>query len=326
MEYYKNMEFYSCREENGFVFTCITKANVYDAIVVRNPENCDCISPKKSYSSRTLEEHIRYINDKKLEKAVIIADSIEFITECPSLKYLEIYPSKDSMSYMDYSPLYSMTELRYLLCQTDYSDMGEKVSSKTTIDYSKIHGVTELWVKGAGHINYDASHSLETLCVYHDKKHTDINSLCKTANLKSLHVGNSSIKSLDGIENLVNLQELELGYNRRLADISELSSVKDSLRSLCIDNCPKIKDFACLKELHNMEFLDLRGKNDLPDLSFLNEMPNLKLFNFSMNVADGDLTPCLRVPYVDSMKNKKIYNLKNSQLPKKKPERGFEFI
>ena len=261
-----------------------------------------------------------------LEKAVIIADSIEFITECPSLKYLAIYPSKDSMTYMDYSPLYSMTELRYLLCQTDYSDMGEKVSSKTTIDYSKIHGVKELWGKGAGHINYDASDSLETLRVYHDKKHTDINSLCKTANLKSLYVGNSSIKSLDGIENLVNLQELELGYNRRLADISRIEDICRSLRSLCIFNCPQITDFSALYKMSNLEFLTLEGNNNLPDLKFLCNMPKLKMFNFSMNVLDGDLSPCLRVPYVDSMRNRKTYNLKNSHLQKNAPEGGFEII
>lgn len=35
-----------------------------------------------------------------------------------------------------------------------------------------------------------------------------------------------------------------------------------------------------------------------------------------MKVEDGDLTPCLQVPYVHSVKNRKEYNLKDKDLPK----------
>ena len=45
-----------------------------------------------------------------------------------------------------------------------------------------------------------------------------------------------------------------------------------------IENCPKIKDFSVLKELKNLELLQLYGKNELPDLSFIRHMKNLKTF------------------------------------------------
>ena len=52
-----------CINRDGFIFTPVGEfANVFDGIIIRNPENCDCWSPKKSFSKKTLKEHIDYIN------------------------------------------------------------------------------------------------------------------------------------------------------------------------------------------------------------------------------------------------------------------------
>ena len=37
-----------------------------------------------------------------------------------------------------------------------------------------------------------------------------------------------------------------------------------------------------------------------------------------MNVLDGDLTPCLDIPYVTCIRDRRHYNLKDSALPKGK--------
>ena len=55
-------------------------------------------------------------------------------------------------------------------------------------------------------------------------------------------------------------------------------------------------------------------------------MKNLKTFTFSMNVLDGDLTPCLNLSYVYSEKKHKHYNLKDADLPKGEYIRGNEDI
>lgn len=88
------------------------------------------------------------------------------------------------------------------------------------------------------------------------------------------------------------------------------------MRALRIENCPKIDDFSVLSELENLEFLELSGKNELPNLSFIKDMKNLKTFIFSMNVKDGDITPCLGLSHVYSMRNHRYYNLKDDDLPK----------
>jgi hypothetical protein len=119
---------------------------------------------------------------------------------------------------------------------------------------------------------------------------------------------------------------LYIYHNRVLEDISALKSCSSTLTALRIQNCPKITDFSVLEELQNLELLELTGSNELPNLSFLENMKNLKAFTFSMNVKSGDLSPCLRLLYVYSQKNHKYYNLKDKDLPKKMYIRGNESI
>lgn len=122
------------------------------------------------------------------------------------------------------------------------------------------------------------------------------------------------------------LQCLYLYYNRSLSDISALEGVKDSLKALRIENCAKIKDFSVLEKLENLELLDLSGSNEIPSLSFIRKLKNLKMFVFSVNVLDGDLTPCKDLSYAACVRGRKHYNMKDRDLPKGKVTRGNEDI
>ncbi len=313
-----------CVNRDGFVFTAVTEpANVLDSIVIRNPVNCDCWSPKKSYSSRSLEEHIDIINTYKLEKALIIAEDISFITKCPTLKYLEIIPADSAKDNFDYTPLYQMPELKFLLCKTHYG--GSLESKSTTINYAEINGVHKLIINGKGHLNIEKLHSLESIDIS-DDSHENLEWLSLCNSLKNIGLIKPKLKTLKGIEKLKNLQQLSVDYGRTLSDISKLESISYSLRALRLSNCPKIEDFTCLNELTNLEHLELFGGNNLPNLKFLCSMKKLKTFCFSMNVLDFDLSPCLQIPYVDMAKGKKLYNLKNAQLPKNLPTKPFSLI
>ena len=64
----------------------------------------------------------------------------------------------------------------------------------------------------------------------------------------------------------------------------------------------------------------------MPNLKFLETMPKLKTLILNMMVADGDLSLCLNLSYVYLQKNRKHYNLKDSDLPKGKFVRGNENI
>ncbi len=309
---------------DGFIFTSVTSpANVYDAIVIKNPNNARSFCSRIDSPTKSLEEQIRFINENKLEKALIIAENIDFITDCPTLKYINVIPADNVGDNFDYSPLYKMPQIKRLRCTTEYCQ-GKKIFH-STVDYSNISGLEDLGVQTAGDINFNKIQTLKSLQVNYSKE-TELKNIFCSAVLDTLVLTKCRIKSLEGLQQSEKMQCLYLHYNRSLRDISALAEVKNTLRALRIENCPDIEDFSVISELENLEFLQLSGNNTLPDLHFLKKLPRLKTFIFSMNVLDGDLSPCLDLSYVCSEKNRKHYNLKDKELPKESYVYGNESI
>lgn len=305
---------------NGFYFTAITHpSNIYDAIVVRYPHDISCFV---NGSSRSLKEQIEFINKYGIEKALIIAENIDFVTMCPTLKYLKIIPAGNVANGFDYSPLYDMYQIKSLQCSTIY---GFKEEFSTYIDCAKINGLENIHVSNLEYKNFNTVETLKGLGLS-NYKNRDLSEAFVSTILDTLSIFQSPIITLEGIQKSQKMQCLYLHYNRSLQDVSALKNVKKTLRALRIENCPKIKDFSVLGELENLELLELSGSNELESLSFLKKMKNIKTFIFNMNVNDGDLTPCLDLSYVYSEKNRKHYNLKDSELPKFQYIRGNETI
>lgn len=303
-----------CVFRKGYAFTSVYgPANIFDGIVIRIPTEAERKSPWKNYSDHSLAEHIAFINRHGLEKALIVTDDISFITQCPTLKYLEIRPLDTAADGFDFSPLYDMPEIRGLTCKTVYGP-GERFCS--TVDYSRVRGLRYVLARGKGHQNYHQAEDLERLWIQLDKSHKDFREISRSRNLKEVDLLQCAIRALDGIEEHQQLQSLGLTALRSLEDVSAVVHVRDTLRALSIQNCPRVTDFSWLPELTNLEYLSLLGKNQLPNLAFLNKMQKLKCFTFSMEVMSRDITPCLQVPYAWMEKGKKEYNLKDKDLPK----------
>lgn len=308
---------------DGFVFTSITcTANVYDAIVIKCPNDVVCFSPRIVSSKKTLEEHIEFINKYKISKALVIANNLDFISQCPSLKVLSIIPGDSAGDNFDYSPLYKMQNIKSLFCLTIY---GSKEEFSTTIDYSKIRGIEDIVISSSRELNYKNIETIKTLSVS-NYKGENVEGLIKSKKLDTLAIASSKIKNLKGIDYYEKLQCLYLFYNRSLNDISEILHVKNTLKVLRLEGNSKIEDFKFLEKLENLEVLELTGNNVIPNLEFLKKMKNMKTFVFDMNVEDGNLNECLKIDYVKCRKNYKHYNLKDKDLPKNKYYHGNENI
>ena len=304
--------FSKCILREGFPFTRdINPANVYDSILIK-PADAECFSPRLPSFGYTIDEYVSFINKYELEKAVIVSDDISFLEKCPSLKYLIIIPSDSAGKDFDYSPLNKMTNLVYLDCHTEYGWNFEKT---TTVDYSQQDGLISLDARGSGHLNINAIKTLKSLSVSYNKEE-NLHNLIDSKHLDTLKIVNCSIKNLSGIERSERLQCLELSYNRRLEDISGLTSVASTLKYLDIQNCGKIKDFSVIESLENLEVLFLYGSNSLPDLNFLMKTNKLRVFGFDINVSNGDLTPCLNLERACCARSRKHYNLNDKDLPK----------
>ena len=313
------------KERDGYIFTSICNPlKRYDAIVIKYPHSITCESPNIIGSKKSLKEQINIINRYKIDKALIISDNIEFLQQCPTLKHLVIYPSDDAGNNFDYSPLYEMPEIKSLCCSVIY---GNKNQYKTKIDLSKIKGLQYVSIGDYGFEGLDKLKTIKTLQVTGHKL-KDLAILSKNKLLDTLMIRECKIENLNGIEDNNKLQCLYLFSNRNLEDISDLKKSKRTLKSLRIDKCPKITDFSVLKELENLELLELSGNNKIKNLDFLKELKNLKVLNISFFIENGDLTPCLNIPYVFLEKERKHYNLKDSAFSKNKEKykRGNENI
>lgn len=299
----------------GFSFTSLAnignKANIYDAIIVRSPADALCFSPKLGCSTKTLQEHIDFINEHQLEKAVVIANDISFLLECPSLRYLQIIPTDDSDDF-DYSPLYQLDNIAGLNCTTEY---GLHFKKTTQIDYSHFRNIIDLDLVGRGHVNTEHLATVQRLNVFKSPaKH--LHQITTSPVLNNLSLTQSRIQSLDDLTLFGSISDISLWYNRSLFDVSTLRSHAKSIKMLSIGSCPKIEDFSFLEDLYNLEYLELMGNNSLPNLKFLSSLKALRCFTFDMNVLDGDLTQCLNIPCVHLLRNRKHYNLSDTNLPK----------
>ena len=206
-----------------------------------------------------------------------------------------------------------MPNLKELNCQTVY---GHKDALKADVDYSHFPSLQCVYASGAkGHRNLESVKGLRHLYLGQGQPASKALTGFDFSELEKLDLCQSSIRSLNGIDQAACIQKLSLSYCRSLEDVAALASVGKTLTSLEIESCGKIKDFSWLYHLPNLENLVLFGSNTLPNLSFLDSMPNLKSFRFTMNVLDGDLGLCKNVPYV-YCKNRKHYNLKDEDLPK----------
>jgi hypothetical protein len=312
---------------DGFVFRAVRNpANVFDAIVICNSSSANRFFGADRVSEHSLEDHIAFINSYQFTKAYVFADDISFLEKCPTLEHLTILPAATAGDGFDYSPLYKMPNLKSLICATHY---GAYEKYSTTIDYSKIPGLEYLEVNSNEDLNYHLVPTLKTLHLFGpfgELKDHDLKWLSACSQLDTLEITCAKIHCLEGIERLAQMQCLRLNYNRSLQDISALESVAPTLRMLHIEKCPNIADFSVLEKLKNLEYLVIKGSNQIPDLSFLRGLPNLQMFDFDINVVDGDLSPCLALPYVRCRRSRRHYNLKDAQLPKGACKHGNENI
>lgn len=278
-------------------------------LVICNPQGAICESPTFLHSERSLEEHIRIVQEKPVKEAMIVATDIGFLTQCSELEDLWVIPSFEAHDF-DCSPLYDMPNLRSLDMHTIYGENDEYVAH---IDYSRIPRLERLVVSAPkGHHNVHCLKQLKSL--YIGEKQPASKTLVgffDGEELEELTLGVSTVSTLDGLEQAKKLCRLRLAFNLRLTDISALACVKDTLTELEIQNCGKIKDFSVLSQLHRLECLRMLGTNVIPDVAFLRSMPNLKKFVFTMNAADGDMSACLNIPNV-YIQNRRHYSHKNT--------------
>ena len=92
---------------------------------------------------------------------------------------------------------------------------------------------------------------LEYLWTYHKVSQETFDIICGMTNLKGLNIKWSGIKKLDGITNLINLENLNIGSSTQITDISPLSELSN-LKTLEIENFKSVKDFSTISRMTDL--------------------------------------------------------------------------
>ncbi|TDE49125.1 hypothetical protein [Flavobacterium sp. GT3P67] len=141
--------------------------------------------------------------------------------------------------------------------------------------------------------------------------------LPKSSKLLYLEMNWANFKDLAGINKFEKLKRLELHYCTKLENDYNISSLKDTLEFLHINQSKKYTPTAELFELKKLKVLCLNACGPIENLNFLSNFPKLVDFRFvDTNILDGDLTPILEHPTIRTVGflNKRHYNYSDKHL------------
>ena len=176
--------------------------------------------------------------------------------------------------------------------------------------------------------------NIEYLILWYFKhKGISFDLLPESSQLLFLEMNWANFKDLNGIGKYENLKRLELHYCTKLESDVGISSLKNTLEFLHINQSKKFEPTSELMELKKLKVLRLNSCGKLKNLEFLEYFPNLIDFRFTDTVIEnGDLTPILKHPTIRSVgfMNKRNYNYKFEEITReldlKSPNEYKDFV
>jgi hypothetical protein len=186
----------------------------------------------------------------------------------------------------DLSPLYKLSQLSHLVLPSN---------SKASFDFSHLPSLevlgTELSKK---YVNLDHLKKLKFLKLS-KYKGIDLKLLKNCTLLERLELIQVGIQTLEGMELLVNLRELDIDGARHLESLLGISKVHDKLKKFRIWSASKLFDVHFLGNAVNLEYIQLSKFKEINSVQFLDKLQKLNGVAILPKIADGDLSPISRV-------------------------------
>jgi hypothetical protein len=273
---------------------------------------------KKGYTV----DFVRSLLDKKKLRGLRIfamlnedrLPDLDFLSDYSFLEVLDI----TSVDDYNYNFLYSLKNIK---------ELSINIEGRNIIDLSYQENILDLtikWRKGKI-LGLEKCQKISSLCLieYTEENFYPISPL---QNLKNLIVKTGSIKSVNGVERLLVLENLLLGYCKLLKSINSLER-NFNLKSISFERCSNIEDYTPLGHLSNLDILqiiDCKGINSIRFVQNLSALKKLMLLGNTV-VLDGDLMPAKGIKEVIHVHHKhyniKIENKENDRLMKSNLDR-----
>jgi Leucine-rich repeat (LRR) protein len=239
---------------------------------------------QKGYTSQIIEEIIleHVLDGLRIFDDLDPVDSIDFLNECGFLRKLSISTVHD----FGFKYLFKMPNLSFL-----HSGVRGNKSLIDLRNQINLENLILQWQTNT--VGFEKCKKLKNLVIW-DFKEKNLLKIKGATNLEILHIKTSSIKSLEGIENLANLKKLCLGNCRRLKSIKAINGLKN-LEEIDLDSCSNIQDYASLTQLPAFKKLFLWSSKTIDSFKFLNNFPALEQVGVRVNAIDGDISPLKRI-------------------------------
>lgn len=259
--------------------------------------------------SDRLSECISFIKENNIKRIAIsrsqgfYLENVDFLHECNFVEHLVIM---DCEKLNNLNAIHSLQNLKYLSIN----------GNRQNIDFSNFQLLNTLKVDWSNKLkNLDSCTQLRYLQLYYYKpKSKSIEEISNLTTLEQLALVQSPITTLDGIEKLQNLKEIELSYLSKLEKIAPVASLNKTLEVLKFDHCKRIKDHESVGALNNLKILAFNHCSEIESLGFVRKMSSLQDIRFvGTNIKDGDLSPCENFKYVGFF-DKKHYSHKFEEL------------
>ena len=214
---------------------------------------------------------------------------ISLLSGLIKLEYLDL---NQNYAIEDISSLHNLTHLKKLV-----------LDSNPIKDITSLENLTELEKLYLMFVPVTYFNSLRNLAnlkllyisgVGEDVTFDSIDPIGQLTNLKRLILCGGNITDITPLENLTELIELNVGYNKFISNISAVSNMTKLIR-LYIEN-NRINDITGIKNLQNLDWL-AASDNQIKDISELQYLPKVHLLGLSENQIE-DLLPLVNNPYL----------------------------
>lgn len=251
--------------------------------------------------SNQIADDMHYAEKNNIKS--IIISQYENVYTLDNVNFLQHYPFVESITIsmwesIDYSALQYLKNLKVLNINLLIVDKGE-------IDFNNFPNIEDIgiaWNNKRKNIASLQQIRILGITKYNQK---DLQQFSSLVTLEKFILWQSSIKNLEGIENLTNLKHLSLFRNKNLTSLKGIEKLKN-LTKLEIDGCKSINAINEISSLENLEVLKIDNCGDIESLKPIQHLKKLKELTFaeSTNILDGDLSPCVGIQNVGFMKRK----------------------
>lgn len=185
---------------------------------------------------------------------------------------------------MDISAINALTHLKHIAILTKHA---------AEIDCSNFPELITCLISYRNKIsNLDQCVKLKYLMIC-EYSQSDLTYFAPLANIEFLTILEGKIVSLDGIENMSKLKELELWHLVKLRSAASLTRVNKSLKRLYLYGNKNFHDYAPIASLTELEYLNILRGGPAASVDFILPLEKLKIAGMNINVLDGNLRPCI---------------------------------